>query len=297
MSDSLNSNHNMNYKTALQAQARSGSDHMTPRPVDQTGGSATVEAALVLPFFLCAICTLCVIAQFILAETAIYHAAMQTVRVYAKQESTPGKEKPKGKKEEDQTAIRIRKLGGMLETRVIFSRYLDKKAVSSSFLLGGRTGILLTCDSLEDQVNLKASYGLKVPVPYFKWILLRRSLQVSCRKFTGYTPHEGDGEEEGGDTVYVTEYGRVYHTSLSCSHLTIRLTDPETVQKVLGSARYRKCDKCIRAGQTPSQLYYTKYGDCYHSTLACSGLKRSVRLVKKSEIAGMKECSECGKKH
>ena len=79
----------MNKKTALQAQARSGSEDMTPHPVNRDKGSATVEASLVLPFFLCAICTLCTIAQFILAETSIYHATMQTARVYAKQESVP----------------------------------------------------------------------------------------------------------------------------------------------------------------------------------------------------------------
>ena len=103
--------------------------------------------------------------------------------------------------------------------------------------------------------------------------------------------------EREDDTVYVAQYGKVYHTSLSCSHLTISVTNPNQVQKVLGSNHYRKCEKCIRAGQQPAQLYYTKYGDCYHSTLSCSGLKRSVRLMKKSEISGMRICSECGKKH
>ena len=56
MSDPMKGKQFMNNKTALQAQARSGSEDMTPHPVNRNRGSATVEAALVLPFFLCAIC-------------------------------------------------------------------------------------------------------------------------------------------------------------------------------------------------------------------------------------------------
>lgn len=297
MSDPMKGKRFINNKTALQAQARSGSEDMTPHPVNRNRGSATVEAALVLPFFLCAICTLCTIAQFILAETAIFHATVQTARVYAKQESVPKKKSPDGDKEVNDTRKKLKKLGGMLNTKVVFTNCLDKRAVSSSFVLGGKGGILLSPESSEDSISLKASYALKVPVPFFKWFVLRRAIQVSCRKFTGYTPHDENEEEEGADTVYVAQYGKVYHTSLSCSHLTISLTDPKQVKKVLGSGHYRKCEKCIRAGQQPAQLYYTKYGDCYHSTLSCSGLKRSVRLMKKSEVSGMRICSECGKKH
>ena len=296
MSDPLKGKYFMKNKTALQAQARSGSEDLSPRPGSRNRGSATVEATMVLPFFLCAICTLCTIAQFILAETAIFHATVQTARVCAKQESVPRKKSPDAGKEKE-TRKKLKKLGGMLDTKIIFINCLDKKAVSSSFVMGGRGGILLSPESTEDHVRLKASYALKVPVPFFKWFILRRSLQVSCRKFTGYTPHDGDGEEEEADTVYVAQYGKVYHTSISCSHLTIRLTDPDRVQKILGSGHYRKCEKCIPAGQQPTQLYYTKYGDCYHSTLSCSGLKRSVRLMKKSEVSGMRICSECGKIH
>ncbi len=297
MSDPLKGKYFMNNKTALQAQARFGSEDMIPHPVSRDRGSATVEAALVLPFFLCAICTLCTIAQFILAETSIYHATIQTARVYAKQESVPERKNTHGDKGEDDNRKKLKQLGGILSIKVVFTNYLDKKAVNSSFVIGGRGGILLSQESGEDHVSLKARYALKVPVPFFKWFILRRTIQVSCRKFTGYIPHVGEEGDEEDDTVYVAQYGKVYHTSLSCSHLTIRMTNPNQVKKVLGSNHYRKCEKCIRAGQQPEQLYYTKYGDCYHSTLSCSGLKRSVRLMKKSEISGMRICSECGKKH
>ena len=297
MSDPINGNHNMNYKTALQAQARCGPDHMSLLPVKGKEGSATVEAALLLPFFLCAICTLCAIAQFILAETSIYHATVQTARVYAKQQSVPRNKHPDGDGKESDTGKKIKKLGGMLDTKVVFARYLDTKAVSSSFVPGGRAGILLSPESSEDTVQVKASYVLRVPVPFFKGFILRRTIKVPCRKFTGYVSHDGKEGEEEEDVVYVAQYGRVYHTSLNCSHLSIHLTNPGQIQKVMGNARYRKCEKCIRAGQQPSQLYYTRYGDCYHSTLSCSGLKRSVAIKKKSEVKGMRVCSECGKKH
>jgi len=279
-------------KTALQAQAAGKQTGYTARSFSGGRGSATVEAALVLPFFLCALCTVMVIAQFILAETSICHASLQTARVLARQESCFG-----GKKDLSGKDSSLKKLGGILETRVIFSGYLDKKNADPAVVAGGRTGIVLKAETSGDRVKLRADYIFKAPVPFFRFFFLKHKVEVSCRKFVGFAEHDHDGGTGDSDTVFVTEYGEVYHTSLSCSHLTIHITDPARVRKIMKSSRYRGCEKCIRGGGMPSEIYLTKEGDCYHSTLSCSGLKRSVNVKKKSQVSGMRICSECGKKH
>ncbi len=288
------SNQIIKKKWALQAQARDKQSGNDLCPLLGRGGSATVEAALVLPFFLSALCTVLVIAQFILAETAISHALLQTARVCARQESRP----PGGTGSLSGKESSLKKLGGILETGLVFYGFLDETAVSSSYVAGGRKGILLSSDKEEDRIVLKASYILKVPVPFFRLVFLKHTQTISCRKFTGYTLHDSDREGEGdGESVYVAQYGKVYHTSLSCSHLTIHISDPSRIKKMVKSSHYRPCEKCMKKGQVPGEIYITKDGDCYHSTLSCSGLKRAVTVKKKSEIEGMRICSECGKNH
>ena len=284
--------------------------------LDRHRGSATVEASLVLPFFLCAVCTICVIAQFLLADATIYHATLQTARIYAKQESASAIHSESGGSADgssgsgssgslaseyrtsssDSQTSALKKLGGIVKKQVIFSAYLDKNCLNSSFVLGGKSGVSLSTDTDEDYIVMKSSYVLKVPVPYFKFYYIHRSIKVRCRRFQGYILHDSEQDSSGADVVYVAQYGSVYHTSLDCYHLTVHITDPDKVKKIMESSHYRKCEKCMKDGTIPSQVYTTKDGDCYHSTLSCSGLKRSVTAVKKSEVAGMRECSECAKK-
>lgn len=49
----------------------------------------------------------------------------------------------------------------------------------------------------------------------------------------------------------------------------------------------------IKKGKNPSALFVTAYGDCYHSTLGCSGLKRTIKAVKLKDVGNLRPCSRC----
>ena len=54
--------------------------------------------------------------------------------------------------------------------------------------------------------------------------------------------------------------------------------------------KYHACERC---GGDSHLVYYTEKGDRYHSEASCSGLKRTVRLVEKSQIQAHTQCERC----
>ena len=56
-------------------------------------------------------------------------------------------------------------------------------------------------------------------------------------------------------------------------------------------------DETAFSGETrePEEMVYvTSSGNRYHNLATCSGLKRTVKLVKESQLGGMHACSSCG---
>ena len=108
-------------------------------------------------------------------------------------------------------------------------------------------------------------------------------------------PAEGSGTAP--ELVYVTENGSVYHTTSRCTHLSLSIRQlpallAENARNQQGD-RYRACEKCVGDGEKNSLLFVTEQGDCYHNSLECSGLKRSVRLEEASSLEGIPLCSRC----
>lgn len=119
------------------------------------------------------------------------------------------------------------------------------------------------------------------------------------RDLSGQTEVPQETEKE--ELVYVTEYESVYHTSSECTHLSL------SVQAVSGSRvgqlrndegkTYHACEKCAGSGAKNSTVYITREGTHFHNDGNCSGLTRTLRLVKKSEVDGLHECSRCRQLH
>lgn len=107
-----------------------------------------------------------------------------------------------------------------------------------------------------------------------------------------------DGENESEPMVYVTESGSVCHKSLSCTYLDLSVTqvsgsDVSSMRNQNGE-KYCACETCSR-GQSPAgSVYITQNGNRYHNLESCSGLKRTVRMVKASQVSEMCSCSRCG---
>ncbi len=120
---------------------------------------------------------------------------------------------------------------------------------------------------------------------------------VYVRKWTGYnvlSPLDTNEEEE---YVYITESGTAYHRSRTCSHLKVTINVIDISELALRrndyGQRYTPCEKCGR-GSSTGLIFITNKGDKYHNSASCSGLKRTIKTVKLSEVGGRGPCSLCG---
>lgn len=117
------------------------------------------------------------------------------------------------------------------------------------------------------------------------------------RAWTGYKLEGDDSESQSEKNVYITKEGEVYHLSRYCTHLQIVITscmaeELHSKKNDVGES-YRACLFC-GFKENDGKYYITPDGDCFHSNLNCSGLKRTVEVVPISQVNGREKCSRCG---
>ena len=241
-------------------------------------GSFTVEAAWVIPlvtFFLAGILFLFRVLQ---VETQVYSALSYASRKTAAVCSMTDTE----------TAERI---SSELYFRDALSNYEDIE----DYVAGGSYGItLLTSDFSGEYVDLKAQYLLKFPFPFFSIGYISVYQESKSRKWIGNTKQQDDDS-----WVFVTDYGNVYHCTRTCNYLDLSVQSVKsTTLEALRNKdehKYYACELCAAENNTPFLVYVTDYGTAYHTSLSCSGLKRTVTQVRLSEVGNRAACSKCGR--
>ena len=180
-----------------------------------------------------------------------------------------------------------------------YAQGMVRSRAGSAECIQGQSMLLSGFLEEDDRIDLVMTYRVKSPSGLIRipWI---RFLQRACvrgwvgRKGSGSSGDEGAHDDEEHQTVYVTDYGTVYHTDPDCSHihLTIRQvssSQASSERNVYGE-KYHACEKCGGGGGV---VYITSDGNRYHSSLECSGLKRSVQEIHMDEAGNLRPCSKC----
>lgn len=136
--------------------------------------------------------------------------------------------------------------------------------------------------------------GALVPLPK---VWMHNTVKVHA--WTGADETDFTGEPQKPEAmVYVTESGTVYHKNPGCRYLKVSINQlsGSSVAHACNSSgqKYSPCEICSRNQKPSGIVYVTSGGNRYHNKADCSGLKRTVRLVKESETGGMHVCSNCG---
>lgn len=255
-------------------------------------GSLTLETACVLPMFLFAMLGILTFAKIMLVSGALLAGMQDTAKDMAAYACV----KKLGALTQDGVGADL--LTGGLSGAYAKKRILKKSGFSSE---QGRFTLLQSDFSHNEIIDLAVSYvpdrsGTLIPLPKVTALLRAR-----VRAWTGRAGSSGEENGDAGDQqeekmVYVTTTGRVYHRDVNCTHIKLSVqtvSRSELAKKRNASGgKYHACEKCGSAAAT--SVYITDYGDKYHSSLHCSGLKRNVKEVPESELKGWRACSKCG---
>jgi len=185
--------------------------------------------------------------------------------------------------------------------------YVDVDSINQSCIQGGYSGIQTYLSSFmeeEDTIDIILVYKVKLPLLFIKVDGLPMVQRVKLRGWSGTkVALKSDTEEttEDSEIVYITEHGRVYHLNKECSHLNLSIKEAhiDDIKELRNDAggKYKECEICDKyeIGLENHKVYITDYGDRYHKSLGCSGLKRTIKAIPKSEVGDRSPCKRCGK--
>lgn len=252
--------------------------------------SLTLETAIVLPLFLCAVLTILSIALIFLTEIKVQDALMQTAEELSWSVSV-----------QDDTEKQQKTLKNYAAAKMLLC--LKDSVVSHPVISNGAMGIRYdksTYLEQNEEIHLVAEYNAVLPISLFG----RRTYHIRQEAVTRAWMGDSSGKEneEDKEYVYITSYGTVYHLTKECRYLKkeickVTFAYLSTARNAYGSI-YKPCKQCMTGVSMEkcktSVLYITLHGERYHIDKNCSTLKRYIKTVEKKDVGNRKSCSVCG---
>lgn len=245
-------------------------------------GSVTIEAALAVPLFFFAL-----IAILYLLEIMAVQCSINVGMHYAIEQLV----------EEVGTSYYV----SDSEIEELIVEGVGAEKLENSIIVGGSSGLDCSESSvsaLNGIVELSVCYEVELPVPKFGFPSMNFQETMVAKGWTGYV--EGV-VAQSDEIVYITDNASVYHVDYNCTYLQLSISS--TTYAALDNLRnayggiYGACAICVDSTKEWSDnegVYITENGDCYHSTLSCSGLTRTIHAVSITEVIGKGVCSRCG---
>ncbi|KAB1438633.1 hypothetical protein [Candidatus Galacturonibacter soehngenii] len=257
--------------------------------------SLTVEAAMVLPIFIFAICFMMYFTEIVKIQAEVGNELYKQSKdlalyayVYERAQSN-----------DIIASGQVENLvSGMLSSLYVKSKItneLGENYFEINHVEGGISLLLSSYMQEEDMIDVVGIYSIKIPFQFFQIDKVRVIQRARIRAWTGYDASNGSDTEE--EMVYITQYGSVYHVDISCTHINlsvsqIRETQVSNLRNDSGG-KYYECELCGDE-QGDGSLFITNTGDRYHKRRDCSGIRRGIIAIPISQIEGRQRCQRCG---
>lgn len=278
--------------------------------------SLTLEAALVMPLFLYFIIAFLYFIQiFILQEriqtsiTQMGFSLAKTAYVY-EEFSGEGEAQIDASIFDSEFSVGLQELtydiaySNILKLYAV--KYLDTDQINQSCIHEGFDGISFSGSKIleeEDCIDIVVRYQIRLPLKLFLLQDMPMLQRVRLRAWTGFEVPASyqvtESEDSKEDTiVYITETGKVYHKSNTCSHIKLSVSSvigiPSNLRNENG-AKYYPCEYCCTGKEDSLGTYYiTSDGTRYHSRRDCPKIKRNVKEIALSEVGNRTPCKRCG---
>jgi len=251
-----------------------------------TGGSMTVEAAVVLPLFLFFFLALGSAMEMIRLHGNLEFAlcdignrmSVYGSSVIAQEESGLGSE-----------VADIAFTHTYVKNEI--DEYLGREYLEASPLVNGVEGLGFGESEIWDggeQFEVLVTYKVLPFGGMGGW----KGFRMANR----YYGHFWNGYEIPTDVVYVAENGVVYHVDAMCTHLylTVRQVSLQEAYRSRNrnGERYSLCEYCEK-GEAKNTVYITEEGNRFHYKRKCTGLKRTVFEISVKDTKGYRACSRC----
>ncbi len=268
----------MNKDISLAIEEGASAPETAGKKVYRNSGVITIEAAFAIPLFLFA--ALCL----------IWMIEMQSIKI-----SIINGAQSAAKKAAESTAV-IPVLNTVKLKSDMIS-LIGEERIERSIIKGGSSGISCVRSYIfpgTGEMNVTVRYQIRLPLPMFGNPTADMEESFKLSAWRGY--RENAGQETDGRIVYITDNAAVYHEDYQCTYLqlSIRFISFDELEMIrnLSGGIYHPCEKCVH-GSTMTGVYVTQSGGRYHNSIGCSGLKRTIHAVERSEVSGMGGCSRC----
>ncbi len=273
--------------------------------------SATLEAALVFPIVLYALCAVMYLMQIVGIQVHIQEALYNEARLLAKY-SYAADCVQKGLAV-GETVTADDDMSGLLSNGMsigtaygLFLQQVGSDYAGKAHIVGGNGGYVFLESSLGGHdIELVVTYVVENPFDIFGIGKSKYTQKAYAKSWVGDDGSSQGGASDGGDNssnagayVYVAGDSQVYHDTSACTYLTPSVSTVGAGQVAASrnsqGGKYYPCEYCTGSGSGCSVYYITNYGDRYHSTSECSRLKRSYTLVPRESAGGLRQCTRCG---
>lgn len=245
-------------------------------------GYITVEASIVVPLFLIMMMGFALWIQVFMVEAEIQKGVTETGKYMARQVY-------KYEKLGDKAQLLDKFSGLIIEGK--WKDYVNEEFLNQSCLVDGIKGVSFQnsrYDESSDSIKIHVKYKVQISLPFIGNYQLPMTAATEQKSFTGY-------QHSSGEYVYIAESGKVFHTDRKCTHIALSIRKVyDTTKYASGKSGYTACERCTKYYEGVSSYFYiTTYGKKYHTSLQCSGLKRTIQKVKLGEVKGLGQCLKC----